>query len=62
MTELNARVALENKVLALLTFFEPFNEFDQEEKCRILFGLTDPNDRKTFSELMVKEFFIVCIG
>ncbi|MFZ6769338.1 hypothetical protein ACO0LM_19995 [Undibacterium sp. Di26W] len=41
----------------LLTFLEPFNEFDREERCEILFRDIDPNNREHFGELLKKEFF-----
>ncbi len=41
----------------LLTFLEPFNEYDREERCAELFGAIDPNDAQVMAELFEKEFF-----
>lgn len=57
MNEPNPSIELKNRTLVLLAFFEPFNEFDREEKCRTRFGSIDPNDRNIFSAVVAKEFF-----
>lgn len=58
MSELNTHSNLDQLVAALLTFLEPFNEYDREERCQALFGEVDPNDQKAFRDLIDREFFL----